>query len=65
MPYRERILVWLKEDDYSAVWMHERLVVQGYRGSVRTVERFVRREGKKLSRKAYLRFEPSRVAGPS
>ena len=64
VPYRERILAWLKDDDYSAVWMHERLVAQGYRGSLRTVQRFVRREGKKLSRKAYLRFEtePGRQA---
>ena len=64
VPYRERILGWMEEDAYSAVWMHDRLVPQGYRGSLRTVQRFVRREGKKLSRKAFLRFEtePGRQA---
>jgi len=64
VPHRERILAWMEEDAYSAVWMHDRLLPMGYRGSLRTVQRFVRREGKKLSCKAFLRFEtePGRQA---
>jgi transposase len=63
-PYRERILAWMEEDAYSSVWMYDRLVAQGYCGSVRTVQRFARREGKQLTRKAFLRFEtePGRQA---
>ena len=64
VPYRERLLAWMEEDAYSAVWMHDRLLPMGYRGSLRTVQRFVQGEGKKLSRKAFLRFEtePGRQA---
>jgi transposase len=62
-PYREQVLAWL-EEGHHGVWMHERLVVQGYKGSLRTLQRFVRGEGKKLVRKAFLRFEtePGRQA---
>lgn len=64
VPHREQIKVWLEDDDYSATWMHDRLVAQGYRGSLRTLQRFLRREGRKLLRKAYLPFEtePGRQA---
>ncbi len=27
-PYRERVVSWLEEDDYSAVWMRDRLAAQ-------------------------------------
>jgi len=64
VPHRDRILAWLEEDDYSGSWMHDRLVAQGYTGSLRTLQRFLRREGKKLLRKAFLPFEtePGRQA---
>jgi len=52
-----RIRSWLEEDDYTAIWMYDRLVPSGYGGSLRTVQRFVQKETGRLALKAFLRFE--------
>lgn len=55
--YYSRIREWLEDDDYTATWMYDRLVPLGYGGSLRTVQRFVRKETRRMALKAFLRFE--------
>lgn len=57
-PFKETVEIWLKEDsDYSAIWIYDRLVPQGFTGSYEIVKRFVRREKEDLHRVAFERFE--------
>ena len=57
-PYCPAIEAWLEEDDYyTATWIYDRLVNQGYSGSYETVKRKVAKEKKHKQKIAYMRFE--------
>lgn len=56
-PYHQIIEDFLKEDNYKATWIHERIKNCGYSGSYDTVKTYVREKKEQLSRIAYIRFE--------
>jgi transposase len=56
-PYRQLIDDYLADDDYQATWLHDRLQNQGYRGSYKTVQEYVRSVKERHRRLAYARFE--------
>ncbi len=57
-PYHNSIKAWLDEDEYyTATWIYDRLVNQGYAGSYETVKRKVGKLKKYKQKIAYMRFE--------
>lgn len=57
-PYHNTIKAWLDEDEYyTATWIYDRLVNQGYTGSYETVKRKVGKFKKQKQKIAYMRFE--------
>ena len=57
-PYHRTIKAWLDEDEYySATWIYDRLVNQGYTGSCETVKRKVGKLKTHKQKIAYMRFE--------
>lgn len=57
-PYHGTIKAWLDEDEYyTATWIYDRLVNQGYTGSYETVKRKVGTLKKRKQKIAYMRFE--------
>jgi len=57
-PYNSMIKAWLNEDEYyTATWIYDRLVNQGYTGSYETVKRKVGKLKKYKQKIAYMRFE--------
>lgn len=56
-PYRQMIRDLLKEEDYKATWIYDRLRSHGYEGSYDTVKKEVRQVKKQNTRLAYIRFE--------
>ena len=57
-PYHKAIKAWLDEDGYyTATWIYDRLVNQGYTGSYETVKRKVGKLKKHKQKIAYMRFE--------
>ena len=57
-PYYDAIKAWLEEDGYyTATWIYDRLVNQGYTGSYETVKRKVAELKKHKQKIAYMRFE--------
>jgi len=56
-PYYQVIDDFLKEDDYRATWIYQRLKQLGYAGGYDTVKLHVGKMKKKLQRQAYIRFE--------
>ncbi len=57
-PYHNTIKAWLDEDEYyTATWIYDRLVNQGYTGSYETVKRKVGNLKKHKQKIAYMRFE--------
>ena len=57
-PYHNTIKAWLDEDGYyTATWIYDRLVNQGYTGSYETVKRKVGKLKKHKQKIAYMRFE--------
>ncbi len=57
-PYYDVIKAWLEEDGYyTATWIYDRLVNQGYTGSYETVKRKVAELKKHKQKIAYMRFE--------
>lgn len=57
-PYHKTIKAWLDEDEfYSATWIYDRLVNQGYTGSYETVKRKVGKLKKHQQKISYMRFE--------
>ena len=57
-PYATIIEAWLEEDEYyTATWIYDPLVNQGYSGSYETVKRKVRKMKTNRQKIAYARFE--------
>ena len=57
-PYTPMIEAWLEEDEYyTATWIYDRLVNQGYTGSYEIVKRKVRKNKTNRQKIAYARFE--------
>ncbi len=57
-PYHNTIKAWLDEDEYyTATWIYDRLMNQGYSGSYETVKRKVGKLKKHKQKIAYMRFE--------
>ena len=57
-PYQDQIQAWIEEDqDYTAVWIYDRLVPLGFTGSYEIVKRRVRWIKEKKQQIAYMRFE--------
>ena len=57
-PYHGMIKAWLDEDEYyTASWICDRLVNQGYAGSYETVKRKVTKMKRHKQKIAYMRFE--------
>ena len=56
-PYHQVIRDFLKDDDYKATWIHERLCNLGFDGSYETVKKFVCEVKEQNTRLAYIRFE--------
>lgn len=63
-PFEDQISSWLKEDDYSATWIYDRLSKIGFEGSYEIVKRKVKALKDKRCQIAYIRFEtePGRQA---
>ena len=55
--YREAIKEWIEEEGYNGVRIHRLLSGLGYKGSIRTVQRYAQGLREKLIHKAYLPFE--------
>lgn len=57
-PYHDTIRTWLEEDGYyTATWIYDRLVNQGYSGSYETVKRKVGKLKNHQQKTACMRFE--------
>lgn len=57
-PHFSAIKAWLDEDEYyTATWIYDRLVNQGYAGSYETVKRQVGNMKRQRQKIAYMRFE--------
>ena len=56
-PFKPAIDAYLKEDDYQATWIFDRIKRMGYSGSYDMVKIYVRGIKEQLKRIAYLRFE--------
>lgn len=56
-PYKRMIQDWLTDDDYKATKIYDMLILQGYKGSVKTVRRYVAEVKEDKQRRAYIRFE--------
>jgi len=55
--YHQDIHDFLKEDDYKATWIFQRLQNKGFSGSYETVKRYVGTIKAQKTRLAYIRFE--------
>lgn len=55
--FKPAIDAYLKEDDYQATWIFDRLKHMGYSGGYDTVKLYVRGIKEQLKRIAYIRFE--------
>jgi transposase len=56
-PYKQTIDDYLKDDDYRATWLFDRICKMGYAGSYDTVKNYVRQVKERLTRLAFTRFE--------
>lgn len=64
-PHYDAIKAWLEEDGYyTATWIYDRLVNQGYTGSYETVKRKVAKLKKHKQKIAYMRFETDPATRP-
>ncbi len=57
-PYHSTITAWLDDNEYyTATWIYDRLVNQGYAGNYETVKRKVGKLKRQKQKIAYMRFE--------
>lgn len=55
--YKQVIDDYLAEDEYKATWIFDRIRAMGYKGSYKTVQKYVRGVRERRTRLAYIRFE--------
>ena len=56
-PYHQLIRDWLREDDFSATWIFDKLKGLGYTGGYDTVRCFVGKIKQQQASQAYISFE--------